>query len=74
MTRGRKNKMEIITRQELNDLLILSAIKKMPVKSKKQAGFMGLIAAGKKKVKGLNKKKAKEFLRGVKVKMLPKNK
>jgi hypothetical protein len=45
---------------------------KMPAKSKKQAGFMGLILSGKKKVKGLSKKKAKEFLKGVKVSKLPK--
>lgn len=45
-----------------------------PVKSKRQAGWFGMIASGKKKVKGMTKKKAKEFLRGVKVKMLPKKK
>lgn len=44
----------------------------MPAKSKKQAGFMGMIAGGKKKVKGLTKKTAKEFLKGVNVKSLPK--
>ncbi len=44
----------------------------MPVKSKAQAGFMGMIASGKFKKKGLSKNKAKEFLRGVKVKKLPK--
>ena len=44
----------------------------MPVKSKAQAKFMGIIASGKKKVKGLSKEKAKEFLKGVKVKKLPK--
>lgn len=43
----------------------------MPAKSKAQAKFMGLIASGKKKVKGLSVKKAKEFLRGTKVKKLP---
>ena len=43
----------------------------MPVVSKRQAGFMGMIASGKFKKKGLSKKKAKEFLRGVKVKKLP---
>ncbi len=32
---------------------------------------MGVIASGKKKVKGLSRVKAKEFLRGVKVKKLP---
>ena len=44
----------------------------MPVKSQKQAGFMGMIASGKFKKKGLSKAKAKEFLRGVRVKKLPK--
>lgn len=44
----------------------------MPVKSKAQARFMGMIASGKKKVKGLSKAKAKEFLQGVNVKKLPK--
>lgn len=46
----------------------------MPAKSKAQAGFMGLIASGKVKKKGLSKAKAKEFLRGVNVKKLPKKK
>jgi hypothetical protein len=41
-------------------------------KSKKQAGFFGMVASGKKKVKGFSKKEAKERLRGVKVKSLPK--
>ncbi len=44
----------------------------MPVTSQAQAKFMGLIASGKKKVKGLSVAKAKEFLMGVKVKALPK--
>lgn len=43
----------------------------MPAKSKKQAAFMGAVAGGKIKVKGLGKNKAKEFLRGVKYKGLP---
>jgi len=43
----------------------------MPVVSKAQARFMGAIAGGKLKKKGLSKAKAKEFLRGVKVKKLP---
>lgn len=43
----------------------------MPAKSKAQARFMGAIAGGKLKKKGLSKSKAKEFLRGVKVKSLP---
>lgn len=46
-------------------------VKNMPVTSKAQAGFMGAVASGKKKVKGLSRAKAKEFLRGVKVKKLP---
>ena len=46
----------------------------MRAKSKKQFGFMGLVASGKKKVKGLSKIKAKEFLRGVNFKKLPKKK
>lgn len=41
------------------------------VKSKKQAGFLGAVAGGKKKVKGLSKEKAKEMLKGAKVKPLP---
>ncbi len=44
----------------------------MPAKSQAQAGFMGMVAAGKIKKKGLSRAKAKEFLRGVKVKKLPK--
>jgi len=43
----------------------------MPVKSRVQARLMGLIASGKKKIKGLSRFKAKEYLRGVKVKKLP---
>ncbi len=46
----------------------------MPVKSRKQAGFMGLVASGKKKVKGLSKEQATEFLRGVNVSKLPRRK
>jgi hypothetical protein len=46
----------------------------MPVKSKAQAGFMGLVASGRLKKKGLSKAKAKEFLRGVSVSKLPKKK
>lgn len=46
----------------------------MPAKSKKQFGLMGLVTSGKKKVKGLTKAKAKEFLRGVNFKKLPKKK
>lgn len=46
----------------------------MPAKSKAQAGFMGLVASGKIKKKGLSKDKAKEYLRGVKVSKLPKKK
>ncbi len=43
----------------------------MPVKSRKQAAYFGLIAGGKKKVKGLSAAQAREFLRGTKVKKLP---
>ena len=43
----------------------------MPAKSKAQAKFMGMVASGKKKVKGLSKDKAKEFLAGIKYKKLP---
>lgn len=43
----------------------------MPAKSKAQAAFMGAIAGGKKKVKGLSPEKAKEFLEGVSVSKLP---
>lgn len=46
----------------------------MPVKSKAQAGLMGAVASGKKKIKGLSKAEAKEMLRGSKVKSLPKKK
>lgn len=46
----------------------------MPATSKAQARFMGLVASGAKKVKGLSKDKAKEFLHGVKVKALPEKK
>lgn len=44
----------------------------MPAKSQAQARFMGVVASGKKKVKGLSPTKAKEFLTGIKVKKLPK--
>jgi hypothetical protein len=44
----------------------------MPAKSKAQFGFMARVASGKSKVKGLSKKQAKEFLKGVDVKKLPK--
>ena len=43
----------------------------MPPKSKAQAGFMGAIIAGKARKKGPSKKVAREFLRGHKVKGLP---
>lgn len=46
----------------------------MPAKSQAQARFMGLVASGKKKVKGLSASKAKEFVRGVKIAKLPKKK
>jgi hypothetical protein len=43
----------------------------MPVKSKRQAGLIGMVAGGKKKLPGLSKTQAKEMLRGQKVKKLP---
>lgn len=43
----------------------------MPVVSKAQARFMGAIASGSIKKKGLSRAKAKEFLLGVKVSKLP---
>jgi hypothetical protein len=46
----------------------------MPVKSKAQARFMGLVASGKKKVKGLSRAQAREFLRGSELKRLPSRK
>lgn len=44
----------------------------MPAKSRAQARFMGAVAGGAIKKKGLSKAKAKEFLKGVKVSKLPK--
>ena len=44
----------------------------MPARSQEQARFMGAIAGGQIKKKGLSKAKAKEFIRGVKIKSLPK--
>ena len=44
----------------------------MPATSQAQARFMGAIAGGSLKKKGLSPDKAKEFLRGVRVKSLPK--
>jgi hypothetical protein len=41
------------------------------VTSKRQAGYLGLVASGKRKLKGLSAKKAREMLRGTKVKKLP---
>ena len=43
----------------------------MPAKSKAQARFMGAVAGGKAKAKGLSKAEAKEFLRGNKIRDLP---
>ena len=43
----------------------------MPAVSKAQARFMGAVAGGAIKKKGLSKTKAKEFLRGVNIKKLP---
>ena len=44
----------------------------MPPKSKAQARFMGAVIAGKARKKGPTKKQAREFLRGHKIKGLPK--
>uniref|UniRef100_A0A6M3KFA4 DUF3008 domain-containing protein n=1 Tax=viral metagenome TaxID=1070528 RepID=A0A6M3KFA4_9ZZZZ len=46
----------------------------MPAKSKAQMRFMGAVAGGAVKKKGLPKEKAKEFIRGQKMKGLPKKK
>jgi len=46
----------------------------MPPKSKAQARFMGAVIAGKARKKGPSKKVAREFLRGHKIKGLPKRK
>jgi hypothetical protein len=46
----------------------------MPAKSKAQARFMGAVAGGAIKKKGLSKAKAKEFVRGIKMSKLPKKK
>ena len=43
----------------------------MPVVSKAQARFMGAVASGKLKKKGLSKDEAREYLRGSNVKELP---
>lgn len=43
----------------------------MPVKSKKQAKFMGAISGGSLKKKGLSAKKAGEMLKGTKMSKLP---
>lgn len=43
----------------------------MPVKSNAQARFMGAVASGKLKRKGLSKEEAREFLRGSKLNDLP---
>jgi hypothetical protein len=40
-------------------------------KSKAQARFLGAVAGGRVKVKGLSSKTAREMLRGTKVKKLP---
>ena len=42
------------------------------IKSKSQARYLGAIAGGQLKKKGLSKTKAKEMLRGSKLKKLPK--
>lgn len=46
----------------------------MPCKSKAQCKFMGAVAGGAIKKKGLSKAKAKEFVKGVKMSKLPKKK
>ena len=46
----------------------------MPVTSRAQARFMGAVAGGRIHKKGLSRAKAREFLRGVKIKSLPKKK
>src|SRR3990172_5362889 len=68
--RTTKNKKEWMW-QERNAFHSFNKEKNMPFTSQAQAGFMGAIAGGKKKVKGLSRAKAKEFLRGVKVNRLP---
>jgi hypothetical protein len=46
----------------------------MPAVSKRQAKFMGAVAGGAIERPGLSPEKAKEFVRGVKLKSLPKKK
>jgi hypothetical protein len=46
----------------------------MPVVSKQQAKFMGAVAGGQIKKPGLSPEKAKEFLRGIHMKDLPRKK
>jgi hypothetical protein len=46
----------------------------MPAKSKAQMKFMGAVAGGAIKKPGLSKKEAREFIRGQKMKNLPKRK
>jgi hypothetical protein len=46
----------------------------MPVKSKRQARYFGAIASGRIKRKGISKARAREMLRGTKVKRLPETK
>jgi hypothetical protein len=43
----------------------------MPPKSKRQAGYLGLIAGGKVKSRTLSQARAREMLRGAKLKRLP---
>lgn len=43
----------------------------MPPVSKRQAGFLGMVAAGKRKIRGMSPEQAKEYLRGADVKDLP---
>lgn len=43
----------------------------MPAKSKRQARFLGAVASGRVKRKGISKTRAREMLRGTKIKRLP---
>ena len=44
---------------------------RMPIKSKAQAGLLGAVAGGSKKLPGLAKSQARESLKGVEKKKLP---
>lgn len=43
----------------------------MPPTSKRQAGLLGMVAAGKRKLHGMSPEQAKEYLRGADTKNLP---